>query len=95
LYARTPEQRNDWRAAFLFADLAGLPAAPLIIGRLDPLLGDSQRLGARLKEAAVPGKLTIYGGINHGFVRYGQLIATARRAIADCAAALGKAVRAR
>jgi acetyl esterase len=93
-YLERPEQQNDWRAAPLLADLAGLPPAQLIVGRLDPLLDDSQRLAARLKEAAVPCELTIYDGINHGFIRYGRLIATARRAIADCAAALGRALEA-
>jgi len=43
---------------------------------------------ARLKAAGVPHDLTVYQGINHGFIRYGRLIGTARRAIADCAAAL-------
>ena len=59
---RTPEQRNDWRAAPLLADRAGLPTAQLIVGRLDPC---------------------------------GRLIATARHAIADCAAALGRVLDAR
>jgi acetyl esterase len=94
-YLERPEQQNDWRAAPLLADLAGLPPTQLIVGRLDPLLDDSQRLAARLKEAAVPCEFTIYDGINHGFIRYGRLIATARRAIADCAAALGTALKAR
>jgi acetyl esterase len=94
-YLERPEQRNDWRAAPLLADFAGLPPAQLIVGRLDPLLDDSQRLAERLKEAGVPCELTIYDGINHGFIRYGRLIATARRAIADCAAALGRALEAR
>ena len=94
-YLERPEQRNDWRAAPLLADLAGLPPAQLIVGRLDPLLDDSQRLAARLKEAAVPCELTIYDGINHGFIRYGRLIASARRAIAECAAALGRALAGR
>ena len=52
----------------------------------------SRRLAARLKEAEVPHKLTVYDGINHGFIRYGRLIATARRAIADCAGGLRKAL---
>src|ERR1700730_3740198 len=90
-YLERPEQQKDWRAAPLLADLAGLPPAHLIVGSLDPLVDDSHRLAARLKEAGVPCELTVYEGINHGFIRYGRLIATARRAIADCAAALRKA----
>jgi acetyl esterase len=90
-YLESPEQQRDWRAAPLLADLAGLPPAHLIVGSLDPLLDDSHRLAARLKEAGVPCELTVYEGINHGFIRYGRLIATSRRAIADCAAALHKA----
>ena len=62
--------------------------AHLIVGSLDPLLDDSNNLAAKLKAAGVPHDLTIYQGINHGFIRYGRLIGTSRRAIADCAAAL-------
>jgi hypothetical protein len=40
----------------------------------------------------VPHELRVYEGINHGFIRYGRLIATARRAIGDCATALSKAL---
>jgi acetyl esterase len=91
-YLERPAQRDDWRAAPLLADLKGLPPAHLIVGSLDPLLDDSNRLAARLKDAGVPCELMIYQGINHGFIRYGRLIATARRAISDCAAALSKAL---
>jgi acetyl esterase len=91
-YLERPEQRDDCRAAPILANLAGLPPAHLIVGSLDPLLDDSHRLAARLKEAAVPHELTVYEGINHGFIRYGRLIATARRAISDCAAALSNAL---
>ena len=90
-YLESPDQQRDWRAAPLLADLVGLPPAHLIVGSLDPLLDDSHLLAARLKEAGVPCELTVYEGINHGFIRYGRLIATSRRAIADCAAALRKA----
>ena len=62
--------------------------AHLIVGSLDPLLDDSNNLAAKLKDAGVPCDLTVYQGINHGFIRYGRLIGTAARAIADCAAAL-------
>ncbi len=94
-YLERPEQESDWRAAPLLADAAGLPPAHLIVGRLDPLRNDSETLASRLKAAGVPCELTVYDGINHGFIRYGRLIATARRAIADCAAALRQALAAR
>jgi acetyl esterase len=87
-YLERPEQRSDWRAAPLGGNLAGVAPAYLIVGSLDPLLDDSNMLAARLKAAGVPHDLTVYQGINHGFIRYGRLIGTARRAIADCAAAL-------
>ncbi len=50
-------------------------------------------LEAKLKAAGVPADLTIYQGLNHGFIRYGRLIRTARNAVADCAAALKRAFR--
>ena len=91
-YLERPEQQSDWRAAPILADPAGLPPAHLIVGNLDPLLDDSHRLAARLKEAGVTCELRVYDGINHGFIRYGRLIAAARRAIGDCAAALRNAL---
>jgi len=87
-YLEQPEQQKDWRAAPILADLAGLPPAHLIVGSLDPLLDDSNRLAARLEEAGVPHELRVYEGLNHGFIRYGRLISAARRAVGDCAAAL-------
>jgi len=91
-YLQNPALARDWRAAPLLADLKGLPPAHLIVGNLDPLLDDSARLAAKLKEAGVGVDLTIYQGINHGFIRYGRFIGTARTAIAECAAALKKAL---
>jgi len=91
-YLERPEQQSDWRAAPILGNLAGLPPAHLIVGSLDPLLDDSHRLAAALKRAGVSCELTVYDGINHGFIRYGRLIGTSRRALADCAAALRKAL---
>lgn len=87
-YLQSPAQMSDWRAAPILADLKGLPPAHLIVGSLDPLQDDSAALAAKLEAAGVKHTLTVYPGINHGFIRYGRLIGTARRAIADCAAAL-------
>jgi acetyl esterase len=90
-YLENPAQQRDWRVAPILADLKGLPPAHLVVGSLDPLLDDSNNLAAKLKAAGVPANLTIYQGINHGFIRYGRLIRTARNAVAECAAALKQA----
>jgi acetyl esterase len=87
-YLENPSQLGDWRAAPILADLDGLPPAHLIVGSLDPLFDDSHLLAAALDKAGVANALTVYQGINHGFIRYGRLIGTARRAVAECAAAL-------
>src|SRR5271169_2661999 len=91
-YLESPAQQSDWRAAPILGNLEGLPPAHLIVGSLDPLQDDSNALASRLKKAGVPCELTVYDGINHGFIRYGRLIATARRAIGDCGAALRNAL---
>jgi acetyl esterase len=91
-YLEHPGQMDDWRAAPLNAALAGLPPAHLIVGRLDPLLDDSEALAKKLEAAGVPCRLSVYEGLNHGFIRYGRLVAAARRAISDCAAALQQAL---
>src|SRR5581483_6282588 len=91
-YLENPSQQNDWRAAPILADLKGLPPAHLIVGSLDPLFDDSHRLQAALDQAGVKNALTVYQGINHGFIRYARLIGTARRAVAECAAALRIAI---
>jgi acetyl esterase len=87
-YLENPTQQQDWRAAPILADLKGVAPAHLIVGSLDPLLDDSNNLAAALKKAGVPCTLTVYEGLNHGFIRYGRLVGTARRAVAECAAAL-------
>jgi acetyl esterase len=91
-YLERPEQASDWRAAPMLAPLQGLPPAHLVVGRLDPLLDDSENLKARLAAARVPATLSVVEGLNHGFIRYGRLVASARRTLADCAVAVGKAL---
>jgi acetyl esterase len=87
-YLEQPEQRRDWRAAPILADLAGLPPAFLVVGSLDPLLDDSHHLSVALDGAGVPHRLNVYAGLTHGFIRYGRLVGSARHALSDCAAAL-------
>jgi acetyl esterase len=91
-YLARPEQRGDPRVAPRKAPMHGLPPAHLVTGTLDPLLDDNQRLAMRLEEAGVPSKLVVYEGLNHGFIRYGPLIGTAPRAVAECGAARRQAL---
>jgi acetyl esterase len=91
-YLEHAGQAADWRAAPILAPLAGLPPAHLVVGRRDPLLDDSRNLKARLDAAGVPATLAIIDGLNHGFIRYGRLVARARRTLTDCAAATGLAL---
>ena len=87
-YLTAPRQRADWRVAPLESALNDLPPALLTIGTLDPLQDDNHRLAAGLHAAGVPCRLLVYEGLNHGFIRYGRLIGSVRRAIADGAAAI-------
>lgn len=91
-YLDMPEQRNNWRVAPLTADLAGLPPAHLVVGDLDPLIDDSRALAQKLAASNVPHTLTVYEGLTHGFIRSGVYSATVRRAVAQCAAALARAL---
>jgi acetyl esterase len=91
-YLGHPAQKNDWRVAPLLAPLAGLPPAHLTIGTLDPLLDDNERLAAGLAAAGVPCRLVRYDGLVHGYIRYGRLVQSVRRAITDSAAALRSAL---
>ena len=51
----------------LYAELAGLPPALLLVGTKDPLVDDSLFLWARLRAAGVPAQLHLAPGGAHGF----------------------------
>ena len=90
-YLAHADQVGDWRFNLLQARMDGLPPAHLIVGSLDPLQDDNQALAALLAASGVKHRLHTYAGLTHGFIRYGNLIATADRAVSDCAAALSAA----
>ena len=91
-YLNTPAERQDIRVAPITAPMAGLPPAHLIVGNLDPLIDDSRALAQRLAAANVAHTLTIYDGLTHGFIRCGNYSETVRRALAECACALSRAL---
>ncbi|MEU4351875.1 alpha/beta hydrolase [Streptomyces sp. NPDC023838] len=65
-----PEQRRDPEVSPLFADLAGLPAARIIVGTEDPLLDDSLFLAQRWQAAGAPVELGVVAGAMHGFTLF-------------------------
>ncbi|MFD5698256.1 alpha/beta hydrolase [Streptomyces lasiicapitis] len=64
------EQRRNPDVSPLFADLAGLPPARIVVGTEDPLLDDSLFLAARWQAAGAPVQLGVVAGAMHGFTLF-------------------------
>ncbi|WP_433466169.1 alpha/beta hydrolase [Spirillospora sp. CA-128828] len=64
------EQRRDPEVSPLFADLAELPPARIVVGTEDPLLDDSLFLAARWQAAGAPVRLDVVAGAMHGFTLF-------------------------
>ncbi|MBV6699883.1 alpha/beta hydrolase [Kitasatospora aureofaciens] len=64
------EQRRDPEVSPLFADLAGLPPARIVVGTEDPLLDDSLFLAQRWQAAGAPVQLGVVAGAMHGFTLF-------------------------
>ncbi|MGW4696501.1 alpha/beta hydrolase [Kitasatospora cineracea] len=63
-------RRRDPALSPLYADLAGLPPARLVVGTEDPLLDDSVLLARRWREAGGTARLDVVAGAMHGFTLY-------------------------
>ena len=91
-YLAHPEDREDWRFAPLLApDVDGVAPAWIGLAECDPLVDEGVQYADKLRMAGVPVDLEIYKGVTHEFVKMGRVIAEARRAHADMAAALKSA----
>ncbi|WP_103954693.1 alpha/beta hydrolase [Nonomuraea solani] len=64
------EERRSPEVSPLFADLAGLPPARIVVGTEDPLLDDSLFLAARWQAAGAPVRLGVVAGAMHGFTLF-------------------------
>lgn len=78
-YLGRPEDWDDPRAVPLKADLAGLPPTFLYAAALDVLRDDSVEFDRRLRAAGVPGDLTVYDGVIHGFMTLTRTVGAAHR----------------
>ncbi|MFF7311686.1 alpha/beta hydrolase fold domain-containing protein [Streptomyces sp. NPDC008137] len=64
------EQRRDPEVSPLFADLAGMPPARIVVGTEDPLRDDSLFLAGRWQAAGAPVQLGVVAGAMHGFTLF-------------------------
>ena len=93
-YLKSPAEAKDWRVSPLrAASLAKLPPALVITAGFDPLRDEGAAFARRLTEAGVQVDYVNYGGMIHGFMPMGRLIATGNRATSHVAASLRQALR--
>jgi acetyl esterase len=91
-YLSDAEDVADWRASPLRAPShAGLPPALVQTAEFDPLRDEGEAYAQALARAGVACDYRCYPGMIHGFVRMGALVDDAATALADGAAALGRA----
>jgi len=89
----TGGDKRDARASPLLASsLKDLPPAYVITAGFDPLRDEGFAYARRLAEAGIRVEYVEYGGMVHGFIGMGGVIATANRAIAAAGAALKQAL---
>lgn len=70
LYARSPEDRYDWRfSPLLTPSLEGVAPAIVALAGLDPLLDEGRAFAQRLQHEGVAVTLREYPGLTHDFMR--------------------------
>lgn len=91
-YLARPEDGHSPHASpLLAADLRGLPPALVITAECDPLRDEAEAYAKRLNESGVPVWLTRYTGMIHPFFSMPGGVTKGREAIAEVAAAIGRA----
>jgi len=92
-YLRNSGDYGDWRASPLRApDLRGLPPAYVLTVGFDPLHVEGERYARRLREAGIPVQHRHVERQMHGFLTMGKIIAAAKPATEDAAAAVKAAL---
>lgn len=94
-YITDPAHDNDWRASpLLHPDLSELPPALVLTAGYDPLRDEGVAYAQRLSESGVRATLVSFERQIHGFISMGRVIDEANDAVALCADALRRALRA-
>ena len=81
-YLNGADAKHPW-ASPLFADLRGLPPLLVQVGSRELVLGDSQELAKRAREAGVDVHLSVHKGMVHVFHQFAEDVPEARDAIAE------------
>ena len=74
---------QDPRLSPMYADLAGLAPAWVMVGDLDPLIDDNRALVKRLEAAGVPHTFKIEEGVTHFVWMWQRLYERSRASIAE------------
>jgi acetyl esterase len=94
-YIDDPRHDLDWRASpLLAADLSRLPPALVLVAGYDPLRDEGIEYAQRLVEAGSRASLVSFERMIHGFVPMGRVLDEANEAVAICADALRRGLRA-
>ncbi|HVN39847.1 MAG TPA: alpha/beta hydrolase [Myxococcota bacterium] len=83
---------NPYASPLRAKDLTGLPPGLCITAEFDPLRDEGEAYAARLREAGVDVATTRYDGMFHGFFGMGAMLDQAKKAVAQAAGALKKAL---
>jgi acetyl esterase/lipase len=83
---------NPYASPLRAKDLTGLPPGLCITAEFDPLRDEGEAYAARLRQAGVEVTATRYDGMFHGFFGMGALLDKGKKAVAQAADALKKAL---
>ncbi|MGA2410394.1 MAG: alpha/beta hydrolase, partial [Candidatus Binataceae bacterium] len=91
-YLKPGDENNPWVAPAKANDLSRLPPALVLTAGYDPLRDEGEAYGEALRKAGVPVKISRYEGVCHGFVSMAAALDEGKRAVAEIASELQKAV---
>ena len=95
-YVASAEQLEDPRCSPITSkNLIGLPTALIASAEFDPLREQTEAYVAALRLAHVDVTTRVYPGVTHGFLGMHTFVERGRLALADCQAALRRALAAR
>lgn len=93
-YAKTPEDRHDWRFSPLLADdVKGSAPAIVALAAFDPLLDEGQAYVDKLREQGVEVELEFCEGLTHDLLRLGSVVPAVSGIYQRLSEALGRRLR--